>query len=114
MNRDDSLQVDILLAAQDILSFKAGYDGELFRSDTKTQAAVLHKLTVIGEAVRQLSADFKDSHPAVPWAKVMGMRNRLVHEYARIDIDEVWRVVEREIPSLIQYVEAFVPSRDGE
>lgn len=108
MNRDEGVLVDILFAARDILSFKAGLDRESFRSDAKTQAAIIYKLTIIGEAARRLSPSFREADEAIPWARVTGMRNRLIHEYERTDLDEVWRVVEQEIPHLIAHIESIV------
>lgn len=52
-------------------------------------------MQIIGEAARALSSDLKDQHPEMPWSKIIGMRNILVHDYFGIDVDVVWAVVER-------------------
>jgi uncharacterized protein with HEPN domain len=64
-------------------------DRETFLSDEKTIDAVARNLEIIGEAVRQLSDDFKNAHPDIPWNQIGGMRNRIVHEYFRLDLEIV-------------------------
>lgn len=71
-----------------------------FQSDELIQAWFLRHLQIIGEACRSLSASVKDSHPEIPWSKIIGMRHILVHDYFDIDLPLVWNVVEREIPGL--------------
>jgi uncharacterized protein with HEPN domain len=61
---------------------------------------MVHHLMIIGEACRALSAEFRQSHPEVPWVEIVRMRNVLVHQYFVVDRDVVWRAVERDIPAL--------------
>ena len=61
---------------------------------------VIRKLEIIGEAVKPLSAATKDRHPEIPWKPIAGMRDRLTHDYFGVDLALVWRVVERDLPSL--------------
>jgi uncharacterized protein with HEPN domain len=78
----------------------------------KTQSAVLHQLLVLGEAVKRLSGDFRDAHPEVPWRLIAGMRDKLIHHYDSVDLDEVWRVAERDIPYLAEQIVPLLPSRE--
>ena len=64
------------------------------------QVWVLYHLSVIGEAARNVSEDFRDSHPEVRWSKMVGLRNRITHGYFDIDADVVYNVVEYDIPEL--------------
>ena len=64
----------------------------------------LASLAIIGEAVRALSPDFTRRHSEVAWSKIIGMRNILVHDYFRIDIDIVWAVIENDLPVLKQQI----------
>jgi len=111
MNRDAGVLLDILLAARDIREFVSGLDRAAFEKDRKTQAAVLHRFTVIGEAAKRLSEPFRQAHPHVPWAQIAGMRNRLIHEYERVDLAEVWNAVERDVPELVRALEPLVEKR---
>ena len=64
---------------------------------------------IIGEAARLVSPEYRDAHLDVPWREIVGMRNRLVHEYFRILPDKVWDVVEKHIPRLVQLLGPLVP-----
>ncbi|MBP1780072.1 MAG: hypothetical protein H6Q86_6083 [candidate division NC10 bacterium] len=75
-----------------------------FLSDTMVQDAVIRNLEVIGEAVRNLPIDLRRRHPKIPWRSITALRNVLIHEYFGVDIDIVWRVVERRLPTLKRHV----------
>jgi len=62
--------------------------------------AVVRNISVIGEAAKQLPEDFKELHTEIPWAQMAGMRNRIVHDYAGVDLEIVWRVVSDSLPDL--------------
>jgi uncharacterized protein with HEPN domain len=69
------------------------------------QDAIIRTLEVIGEAVRQISDNTRDSKPDIPWRKVAGMRDRLIHQYFGVDLDLVWNVVRLELPTLLEAVD---------
>ena len=85
-----------------------------FRQDELIQNWMLRHLQVIGEAARTFSEPFRQQHPEVPWASVVGMRHVLVHEYFGIDLDIVWRVVSADLPDLKQKIEAILASLSEE
>ncbi|HEY0430756.1 MAG TPA: HepT-like ribonuclease domain-containing protein, partial [Pyrinomonadaceae bacterium] len=62
--------------------------------------AVARNLEIIGEAVRQLPNHFKTTHPDIPWSQIAGMRNRIVHEYFRLDLEIIWQIVHADLPDL--------------
>jgi len=101
MSRDDATLLDILQAAEMVVQFTAGADQEVFLNDPKTQAAVLHKLLLMGEAVKRLSMDFRSRYPGVPWKAIAGMRDKLIHSYDAVDVRETWKVAISEVPQLI-------------
>ena len=70
--------------------------------DEKTLYAVLHALQCIGEASARLPTNVMDLAPEVPWAKIRGMRNIIVHDYGGIDTDIVWKTVTQRYPSCEQ------------
>ena len=115
MWRDDAYVLDMLLAARKALEFSEGVGWEQFRRDELVQNAVMRQVQIIGEAAGKVSSAYQDSHREVPWRGVVGMRNRLVHEYIRILPRRVWDVVEKDIPRLIEVLESLVPEEnDGE
>jgi uncharacterized protein with HEPN domain len=72
--------LDIVEAADNVVVHIAGRDRASFLGDITGRAAVLHELTVIGEAATRLPIDFKSGHAEVPWAKIVAFRNFVVHE----------------------------------
>jgi len=99
--------LDILEAIQRIEKYTSKGRG-LFDADELVQAWVIRHLQIIGEAARKLPAEFKDKHPAVPWAKIIGMRHILTHHYFGIDEDAVWAVVEKHLFELKKQIEAIL------
>ena len=75
-------------------------DQQSFASDTRTVDAVVRNLEIIGEAATRIPEEFKAGHPDVPWRRVVGLRNRIVHEYFGVDIGIVWSVVSQDLPHL--------------
>jgi uncharacterized protein with HEPN domain len=109
MSRDDATLLDILKAARLVVEFKGKLAKKAFLRDTKTQSAVLHQLLVIGEAVKRLSEDFRAQYPEIPWLRIAGMRDKLIHAYDAVDLDEVWKTVTKDIAPLISFLEPLVP-----
>jgi uncharacterized protein with HEPN domain len=79
-----------------------------FFNDTMVQDGVIRNLEVIGEAVKNLPPELKRRHPEIPWRSITALRNILIHEYFGVDIEIVWRVVQRRIPTLKRHVEAML------
>jgi uncharacterized protein with HEPN domain len=79
-----------------------------FEEEELVQNWIIHHLQIIGEAAVKISDDFQEQHPDIPWPKIIGMRNILVHDYFRIDINAVWAVMENDIPQLEQQIELFL------
>jgi uncharacterized protein with HEPN domain len=77
---------------------------EGFHENTMVQDAVIRNLEVIGEAVRNLPPDLRRRHPEVPWRSITALRNVLIHEYFGVDLEIVWRVVQRRLPTLKRHV----------
>jgi uncharacterized protein with HEPN domain len=76
------------------------------------QDAILRPLTIIGEAAKRVSAEFRASHPEVPWRQIAGFRDVVVHDYARVDLQEVWRIPQEDLPALVMLWEPLVPPEE--
>jgi uncharacterized protein with HEPN domain len=74
----------------------------------------MRRIQIIGEAARKVSEEFKEDHPEIPWNEIIGMRNKLIHEYFRIISEKVWEAVEKDIPNLIILIEPLVPAEQPE
>ncbi|MCT7985213.1 DUF86 domain-containing protein [Laspinema sp. A4] len=64
------------------------------------QDAVIRNFELIGEGVKRLSSSLRQTYPAIPWRKIAGFRDVLIHDYLQIDLDEVWDVIDRNLPEL--------------
>jgi uncharacterized protein with HEPN domain len=109
MSRDDATLLDVLKAARLVVAFKGKLAKSAFLRDVKTQSAILHQLLVIGEAVKRLSEEFRGRHTQIPWTRIAGMRDKLIHAYDAVDLDEVWKTVSKDITPLISFLEGLVP-----
>jgi len=90
----DLLLEDIRTALARIGRYTSEMQREQFLVDEKTIDAVVRNLEIIGEAVRWLPDDFKLQHGAVPWGRVAGLRNRIVHDYFGLDLEIIWQVLQ--------------------
>ena len=91
--------LDMLEAIERIERYAAKGRGE-FEKDELIQTWVVHHLQIVGEAAAKLGSDFHEQHASIPWPQVVAMRNVLVHDYFGVDLEEIWRVVERDLPDL--------------
>ncbi|MBI4495011.1 MAG: DUF86 domain-containing protein [Chloroflexi bacterium] len=99
---------DIVEAADAIRGFLSGRDRESFLGNDLLRSAVLHKLTIIGEAAARLPASFRECHPEVPWADIVGFRNIAVHAYFAVDWSIVWVAATRDALELRRQVAAIL------
>jgi uncharacterized protein with HEPN domain len=104
-HRDEIVRQDIINAGNLILEFTEGFEKRTFVNDHKTRSAVLYQLTVVGEAVKRLSKEFRAQHTHIPWGLIAGMRDHLIHGYDLVDWDEVWQTARKDIPDLLQKIE---------
>ncbi|MCY4144142.1 MAG: DUF86 domain-containing protein [Gammaproteobacteria bacterium] len=109
MRHDDSLLLDMLVAARKAKKFVEGIAYEEFEKSDLHQNAVLKVLEVIGEAASRISTSTKDKHPEIQWSQIVGLRNRIVHAYFTIDIELVWNIVKDDVPALLTELEGIAP-----
>lgn len=112
MRRDEAYLLDILIAAEKALKFVEGIDRHEFEDNEVIQNAVLRPLEIIGKAAGKLSKDFRTQHKEIPWGDMIDLRNRLIHEYFRVDFGAVWDTIQDDLPKLIEQVRPLVPKED--
>ena len=95
-------------AAREALGFMLGKTREDLASDRMLVLAVVKDLEIIGEAAGRVSAECRDRHPEIPWAVMVGMRNRLTHAYFSIDLDIVWGTVRNNLVPLVEQLERVI------
>ena len=99
---------DILGCAKNIRDYTAGMTFSKFLEDPRTIRAVAFEFTTIGEAARVIPQEIQERYPDLPWGKMQGIRNVLVHEYFRIDEEILWRATQEDIPPLISALERII------
>lgn len=97
---------DIIDAAEKIERFTEGMNYEEFAHDEKTVDAVLRNFEVIGEAAKDIPDEIYREYSEIPWSEMAGMRDKLIHGYATIELRIVWMTVQEEIPTLIPQIKA--------
>jgi len=109
MKRDPLIYLEEALeSARDIEEYTKGLSKTEFLRNRQVQDAVCRRFEIIGEAVAQLPHDFVEQHSQISWDKMSGMRNVLIHEYFRVDLDRVWNTIEKSIPQLKAQLEALM------
>jgi uncharacterized protein with HEPN domain len=99
--RDDTLLlIDILEALEVIQDYIQGYTYEEFIQDRKTKDAVIRNLEIVGEASNHLSDAYKNKNDQIPWRQMIGIRNRIIHEYFGVDYAIVWNIISKNLESI--------------
>lgn len=109
MLRDEAYLLDILLAAKRAIKYVAKISREEFENDDMVQDAVARTLEIIGEAAGSVSEDFKGAHSEIPWHLMIGMRNRIIHEYSKVNWGTIWDTVKNDLPTLLRLLESLIP-----
>ena len=95
----DLLVEDIWESIEKIERYIDGMTQDNFDSDEKTTDAVVRNLEIIGEAAGRLPEDFTNQHSEIEWVKIIGLRNRIVHEYFGVDLQIIWQILRKDIPA---------------
>jgi uncharacterized protein with HEPN domain len=82
--------------------------------DRRTQLAIIHLIGIVGEAANRVSKETAAGIPEIPWALVVGMRNRLIHGYDRVDLEVLERTVRMDLPPMIAVLRGAVAGMKGE
>jgi len=89
---------DIWEAIEKVERYVSGLRHDDFVTDEKTVDSVVRNLEIIGEAANRLPESFTSQHPEIEWRQIIGLRNRIVHDYFNIDVEIVWEIIQRDLP----------------
>jgi uncharacterized protein with HEPN domain len=107
--RDASYLWDMREAAREIVGFIQGVRFAEFEKNKALRYAVERLLLVIGEAANHVSPQFRRKHPETPWARIVGLRNILAHEYGEILTERVWLAATESVPELLKSLAGLLP-----
>jgi len=103
MTKDPIIYLDHILACiKKIQEYTDSMNQESFLHNSLVQDAVIRNFEIIGEATRHLDDSFRKKYPNVEWKKMVGLRDKLIHDYIGVDLWAVWAVVEDIIPELAE------------
>ncbi len=106
--RNDCLYLDHILERIELTETFTADGYEAFMRSRLTQEAVIRNFEVIGEAVRRISEQNRQQYAHIPWQRMAGLRNVLIHDYDHIDLDRVWDIVEHQLPLLKPQIESML------
>ena len=105
---------DILNAVREVEEFTEGMNFETFLTDKKTINAVIRSLEVMGEATKHIPEDVREQYPDIPWKRMAGIRDKLIHEYSGVDLEIIWSVIKEELPPIEPLIEKVLNDMEKE
>ena len=98
----------ILESIKEIEKYSKNIALEKFLKTTEKQDAIIRRLEVIGEAIKNVPPSYKDKYPSIAWKKVAGLRDVLIHEYFGVDLDMTWEIIKKDIPILKKQIKELL------
>jgi len=102
----------ILDSCANIIEFTKNIDFETFKKTRLIQSAVIRELEIIGEATKNLTDDLRKTFKSIPWLKIAGMRDKLIHGYFIVDLKEIWNTAKKDISTLKNSIEQIMRKKD--
>ena len=101
MKKDPRILIAHILECIELIEeYTKGVTKEQFLKEKQLQDAVIRRIEIIGEAVKNIPQEIKDQYPAIPWKEIIGMRDILIHEYFGIDLELTWAVANQRVKEL--------------
>jgi len=107
-NKDKVCVEKIIMYCNKVISFSDEVSREDFMDSDILKYSCSFALGQIGDLVKQISNNFKEQRSEVPWHKVAGFRNRVIHEYENVDLDILWEIITKSIPELLNYTQEIL------
>lgn len=108
MKKDNKFYIQHILDAIKIIEgYLKNINYDDFLKDKLVQDGIIRELEIVGEAAKRLTEDFKNDYSKIPWKYVCGMRDKLIHDYFGVDLDEVWKTTTEDLKELKQELKKF-------
>ncbi len=98
----------VLESIEAIERYTRGMEAAAFLNDSQAQDAVVRRLEIIGEAVKNVGPEFRAAHTEIPWKRIAGLRDVLIHRYFEVDLELTWETVQEQLPTFKQQVQALL------
>ncbi len=92
----------------DVAQYVDGFSFEDFMADKKTLSACAFSVSQIGELAKEISGDTQEKHDDIPWKSILGMRNKIIHDYENIDLAVLWGTVTKSLPELAKQIDGVL------
>ncbi len=86
---------------------------EEFNNDVDIQDAIMRRIELIGEAVKQMPEEFKDKNPNIPWRQIAGTRDIFIHGYMEVNLDRVWNIIQNDLPPLKKQIQKLLQESES-
>lgn len=101
MKKDVKIFLEHILESINLIEeYVKDKDKSEFLESTQLQDSVIRRVEIIREAIKNIPDEVKEAHSIIPWKKIIGMRDILIHQYFGVDLNLTWKVIEEEIPEL--------------
>lgn len=114
MKRDPAYLLDIATVCSNIAELMEGATKQQFLTEKRIHFSVVYEIVILGEIVKRLSPEFRETHPKIPWKQIAGMRDKLIHDYNQVDLNLTWQVANSQIPNLLEFILPLLPIEDSE
>jgi uncharacterized protein with HEPN domain len=112
VNKNNEIVRKLIKHIQSIQTYCQGKSYEDFITNSQLADACIFNLSQIGELTNRIDDDFAALHPTVPWDKIYGLRNRIVHDYEGINFKMIWSIIEQDLDSLLQTLLEILQSNE--
>lgn len=103
--KDDAVYLRHILEAIGKIEVYTQVGRDIFMATSHWQDATIRQLEIIGEATKNLSTTLRDQYPQIPWRRIAGLRDVLIHNYMGVDLDAVWEITQRNLPQLKKQIQ---------